>query len=159
MPGTIGAVLVSPSGCLVEYFGEGLPDELLEIFLADSKHPIYELEILPVLAAIECWADRIAGAPVVHYLDNNAARAAFVKGHAATRCGKIMLRAYVKIEYSLGIIPWFSRVPSDSNVSDRPSRLDFTDPCLQHAKRVRLDLPSHFLQWGISGCAGNQLTS
>ena len=159
MPGTIGAVLVSPSGCLVEYFGEGLPDELLKIFLADSKHPIYELEILPVLAAIECWADRIAGAPVVHYLDNNAARAAFVKGHAATRCGKIMLRAYVKIEYTLGIIPWFSRVPSDSNVSDRPSRLDFTDPCLQHAKRVRLDLPSHFLQWGISGCAGNQLTS
>ena len=159
IPGTIGAVLVSPSGSLVEYFGEGLPDELLQIFLADSKHPIYELEILPALAAIECWADRLAGSSVVHYLDNNAARAAFVKGHAATRCGKMMLRAYVKTEYDLGIIPWFSRVPSDSNVSDRPSRLDFTDPCLQHAKRVRLDLPSHFLQWGISGCAGNHLTS
>eukprot|EP00435_Cladocopium_sp_Y103_P029563 s887_g7.t1 len=46
--GTIGAVLISPSGVLCSYFSELVPGEWMEYFLRDSNHHIFELELLPV---------------------------------------------------------------------------------------------------------------
>ena len=56
---------------------------LLNDFLAESRHPIYELEIFPVVVAIRAWSKFIMGKLVVHYLDNDAARSAFIRASAS----------------------------------------------------------------------------
>ena len=52
--------------------------------LTDSDHPIYELEIMLILLATSVWREYIRGAPVVFYIDNDAARSAYIQGVGAT---------------------------------------------------------------------------
>ena len=54
-PGTIGGLLVDQWGRSVEYFGLAVPQSLLNQFLEESDHPIYELELLPVIVAVRIW--------------------------------------------------------------------------------------------------------
>ncbi len=49
--GGVGGVLVNPDGTLVSFFGGLLPDVLMRSFMAKSRSPIYELEVLPVYVA------------------------------------------------------------------------------------------------------------
>jgi len=46
--GTVGAVLVSPEGVVCRYFSERVPQQWMEWLLTTAKHPIFELELLPV---------------------------------------------------------------------------------------------------------------
>eukprot|EP00435_Cladocopium_sp_Y103_P062782 s463_g24.t1 len=149
-PATYGGVLISPSGTPVEMFGEQVPSTLLDEFLEDSKHPIYEMEVLPVVIACKLWTKYISGSPMVFYLDNVAVRASCIKGDGATKATKIMLFEFVKFEARFRILSWFGRVPSrsHSNISDGPSRLYFTDPLLRACRRVNVVAPSHLQQWG-----------
>ena len=135
--------MVNPSGKVVSFFGAYLPQPLLEEFLAKSNHPIYELEIFP----------HIVGKLVVHYLDNDAARSAFVRAHASTDLGAALIAEYVEFEYKCRFSPWFARVASHSNPSDEPSRMNFDAPWLRQASKVELVLPEHLSQWGIIGCS------
>ena len=152
-PASIGGVLVNPSGQVVSFFGAYLPQPLLEEFLSKSKHPIYELEILPLLVAVKIWSTNVVGKLVVHYLDNDAARSAFVRAHASTDLGAALIAEYVEFEYKCRFSPWFARVASHSNPSDEPSRMNFEAPWLRQASKVELVLPEHLSQWGIIGCS------
>eukprot|EP00435_Cladocopium_sp_Y103_P039415 s2955_g10.t1 len=154
-PATYGGVLVSPSGTPVEMFGEQVPSTLLDEFLAYSKHPIYEMEVLPVVIACKLWTRYITGSPTVFYLDNVAARASCIRGDGATKATRIMILEFVKFESRFRILSWFGRVPSHSNVSDGPSRLCFTDPLLRACRRVNVVAPSHLQQWGWKVRYGN----
>ena len=75
---TIGAVLVDPCGRVCSFFGEALDDECQSVFTKSSGHPIYELEILPVVLGVACWKELISGKQLVCYIDNSAAQAAFI---------------------------------------------------------------------------------
>jgi len=71
-PASIGGILLNPSGKVVSYFGAYISGSLLDVFLGESKHPIYELEIFTVVVAIRAWSKFIMGKVVFHYLDNVA---------------------------------------------------------------------------------------
>lgn len=118
-----------------------------------SKHPIYELEILPLVVAVKFWAKFIMGKLVVHYWDNDAARSAFVRAHASTELGAALIEQYVEFEFTCRFSPWFARVASHSNPSDEPSRTNFGAPWLQNAQQISLVLPAHMSEWGVIGCA------
>jgi len=159
-PSTVGGILISPCGVATSYFGEELSRALTEDLLIDSQHPIYELEVLPPLLAISAWSHYISGAPVIFYLDNDAARSAYVQGVGATRFAKIFTEKFVELESRLRVLSWFGRVPSHSNPSDKPSRLDFSDPLLKNGSRTKIQLPVHFEETGGGfGCTGNQSPS
>ena len=66
-PSTVGGVLISPCGITTECFGEAIHDSLTTEPFAESKHPIYELEVLPPLLAAQIWGHYIIGAPVVFF--------------------------------------------------------------------------------------------
>ena len=121
--------------------------------ILESKHPIYELEILPLVVAVKIWAKFIFKKLVVHYLDNDAARSAFIRANASTTLGSTLIAEYIHFEYKCRFSPWFARVASHSNPSDQPSRLDFTAPWIQHVQRVDVVLPAHLSEWGNNGCA------
>ena len=147
-PATFGAVLVAPSGTPIEMFGEQAPATLLDEFLHESQHPIYEMEVLPVVMACKIWTKYISGSPTVFYLDNTAARSACIKGDGANRATRRMLFELVKLESRFRILSWFGRVPSHSNLADAPSRLCFNDPLLKACRRISVVAPAHLEQWG-----------
>ena len=132
---SIGGVLISPHGSVVHYFGEMLNASLVADFEKDSEHPIYELEILPILIAVKLWSSLIANSQVVFYIDNEAARSAFIQGVGFTPIAKQLTVWYDNLEVDLNLITWFGRVASHSNIADGPSRLVFDDPLIQSATK------------------------
>ena len=95
---SIGGVLISPQGSVVHYFGERLNDSLVSDFETDSEHPIYELEILPILISVKLWSSLIANSQVVFYIDNEAARSAFIQGVGFSPIAKQMTVCYDTLE-------------------------------------------------------------
>ena len=152
---SIGGILINPTGKVISYFGSYISGTLLNDFLADCRHPTYELEIFPVVVVIRAWSKFIMGKLVVHYLDNDAARLAFIRADASTTLGAILVADYVDFEYRCYVSPWFARVASHSNPADQPSRLDFSPVWLRDAERFELVLPVHLSQWGINGCTNS----
>ena len=153
-PATIGGVLIHPCGGIVSCFGEALPEELTQQFLAESKQPIYELEFLPVLVSLVLWGATMASAHAVCYLDNDAARSSLIRAPGATELGAWLIELVVQFEMDHNLLPWFARVPSISNPADEVSRLDFQGKLFCNVKRIRVKLPSHLREWGIHGCSG-----
>ena len=84
------------------------------------------------------------------FLDNDAARSAYIQGVGATNFARSFTQKFVHLESALKILPWFGRVPSHSNISDGPSRLDFSNHLLKHCTRIRLHFPAHFNQMGLA---------
>ena len=123
---SIGGVLVSPQGTAVMAFGSVLPQEFAQHFFIDSKHPIYEVELLPLLVSLAIWGDGFDKCQVVFYVDNDSARAGLIKGAGATRMADAIIEYFCARESMLQLKVWFSRVPSHSNISDGPSRSDFS---------------------------------
>ena len=122
---SVGAVLINPMGKAVFAFGGFLPSELQAFFYRDSKHPIYEVELLPVLISTILWGDWFKQSQVVYYLDNEAAKAGFIKGAGATQLANVIVGSFCAQEAKLQLKTWFSRVATHSNLSDGPSRMDF----------------------------------
>ncbi|CAL1141652.1 unnamed protein product [Cladocopium goreaui] len=148
VPASVGAVLISPTGTPVQCFGEIVPKTLVDELLQHSSHPIYELEVLPVVMATRLWMKYLMGCPTVYFLDNVAARATYIKGVGATPPSILLLKDFVRLEARLKIYSWFGRVPSHSNVADSPSRLVFDDPVLSGCPRIRMVLPTHIHEIG-----------
>ena len=63
---SVGAILVSPWGKAVYAFGSELPPELHKTFYSDSQHPIYEVELLPVLISVFLWRRQIEQCQIVY---------------------------------------------------------------------------------------------
>ena len=112
---------------MVRYFSETVPEDWMEAFLEDSAHPIFELEVLPVLCSLFAWEPLVKNSQCVFYLDNEAARGALVNAATTTKWGKAMISQFVLKEMDAQIRVWFTRVPTSSNIADRPSRLDSTE--------------------------------
>ena len=127
---SIGGVLVNETGLVIECFGLEIEDSLREEFLAKSQHPIYELEIFPVLVALRTWKKQLSNSQVVFYLDHDAARSALIRADGSTELSQVILAEFVKLEKDTGILPWFARVPSASNPADDASRLVCNTPWL-----------------------------
>lgn len=123
--GTVGGVLVNPWGYCVQHFGCKIPSNIMDLLLEHSKHPIHEIEIIPVLLSFELWGPTVAHSQVVHYLDNESGRMALLKGVGETPSARLLIHSVMGAETSFQTKSWYARVPSASNIADDPSRLQF----------------------------------
>ena len=57
------------------------------------------------------------------YLDTEAGRSAYIKGHGATMVAAELVNDFTNVEMQRLLKSWFARVPSLSNLADSPSRL------------------------------------
>ena len=122
--GSIGAILVDPEGKVFRYFSEVVPGKLMDRFLEQTKHPIFELELLPVWCALFTWSGFLQNSLAVFYLDNEGAKAALINGATSTENGRLIIQQFVLKELQIQMRVWFSRVPTSSNLADAPSRLE-----------------------------------
>ena len=122
--GSIGGVLISPDGVLLQFFGGVVPSQVMGLLMGCSKNPIYELEVMPVLVAMVLWGTLCHNSQVCWYLDNEAGSSAFLKAFGATAFADNMVSQFADKEMAHAIKSWFARVPSASNVADPPSRCE-----------------------------------
>ena len=122
--GSIGGVLVDPAGNLVKYFSSEVPSSFMTKLCEASANPIYELELLPVLVAYLCWRPHLVSCQTVFYVDNDAARAGLTKAFGATQHAEAIVHQIMSLESETRNKPWYGRVPTASNISDDPSRME-----------------------------------
>ena len=120
--GGVGGVLVSSSGQYIQHFGAKLPQDWMDYFLTHSRHPIHEIEVLPVLISFYVWRKFISFSQVLHYTDNDSCRYALMKGAGETPVAKCLVSSIMEQEHLMQTKSWYGRVPSHSNPSDDPSR-------------------------------------
>ena len=82
--------------------------------------------------------DLFSGGQVVFCIDNESARMAYIKGVGETVRAARIIQAFVEREAELQHRVWFGRVPSFSNPSDAPSRMDFRAVVEEGATRTRV---------------------
>lgn len=122
----IGAVLFDSSGNVISYFSAELDQQLLAALNPSRKQTIiFECEFFALFCALHAWAD-VAGPAIVIYTDNNAVRDSMISCNTGNEVAKKILVATLVSEMQAQLTPWYSRVPTDSNCADAPSRLDIT---------------------------------
>eukprot|EP00438_Fugacium_kawagutii_P010313 Skav234595 [mRNA] locus=scaffold540:38875:40689:- [translate_table: standard] len=121
----IGGVLINSSGTMVSYFSQQLNLDALKLLgWGPKKTVIFEAELLALITAVTVWKSFIGGSLVVCYIDNNSARDVAISASARNSCANNLLDKLIAIEMETNSFYWYARVPSPSNIADKPSRLD-----------------------------------
>ena len=68
----------------------------------------------------------LVGEMAIFFVDNNSARDGLIRGYSPVLESCRLIGASAFLDAALGLVPWYERVPSASNIADDPSRLDFT---------------------------------
>ena len=140
--GGIGAVLFGPNGQVAGFFGESVSPRIMSLLLKQSRNPIFELELAPILISLEHWRSLLCGAQLVCYLDNDGARHTCIRCYAHREPANAWTALIVEAESALGLKSWYARVGTSSNIADGPSRLDFSAECLSGCLRSKPSLAS-----------------
>lgn len=135
--GGLGAVLVGAHGNCVSWFSFLLDKDLLHpILMAGGETIIGELETAAVAMSIHLWSEVLASQHVVFFIDNDGSKYSS-KSTMITRLCDVcseMLDSSV-------MLPWFTRIPSASNIADFPLRgIDHPMLCksqMLHREKVR----------------------
>ena len=145
---TVGGVLVEEHGYKREYFGFKVPPALVAAWQQNgTRQTIGQAELLPVLVAKLVWSRRLQGRRTLHFIDNESARLALIKGASPSAASASIIDAFWHNEARIAAASWFERVPSASNISDSASRLDFAAPELAGAVPIEA-------MWAAEGVAG-----
>ena len=135
----IGAVLFNPTGQPVKFFSHRLTPSVVKCLNPSSrKTAIYECEFFSLFASFLLWGDAVNGAVVI-YTDNNGVRDTLIACSTRNPVAKQILVATMALETLKQITPWYARVPTDSNLSDGPSRLSCEKVESLGAQRCEVD--------------------
>ncbi|CAE7396726.1 dnajb6-b, partial [Symbiodinium microadriaticum] len=129
--GSVGGVLIGLNGHPISFFSEVVPKPLMNVLLRDSKNPIFELELLPVLLAYKLWGRWCKSAQAIFYIDNEGARHAIIAAGGGSDHARVIIDGILFQETSLQVRSWYSTLPTHSNLADAPSRGDCAS-LLQH---------------------------
>ena len=118
----IGGVLITEStGCRV--FGSHVPRQLLQRWHAAGKeHLIGQVELYAVLVARSLWKELLSGRRVILFIDNWAVLDCYIPGTSKEKTWRELLLKIEEIDFTHPCYAWATRVPSESNIADPPSR-------------------------------------
>ncbi|CAE7270489.1 unnamed protein product [Symbiodinium sp. CCMP2592] len=122
----LGSVLMNQEGHILAWFGVLLPLSLAETLMSNKQKVINELESLVVLLSYALCKPLLQERQVMSYIDNEAARVTLLRMSSESQALTLLASACAVLEDQLAMVPWYARVPSRSNIADKPSRLDFT---------------------------------
>ena len=122
-PCGLGGVLVNSCGQQVSAFSLPLmPADLSVLGYPEKSTVIFEAELLALIVALIIWRKILRHRPCVAYIDNNSTRDVSISGTARTQPGRSLVSQLLEAEDVGGILAWYTRVPSSSNIADAPSR-------------------------------------
>ena len=137
--GGLGAVLVAPNGDCVSWFSFVLNGDLLLPLLSKGGETIIgELETAAVAMAINLWPRTLNSQHVVFFIDNDGAKYALIRGYSKSDMITQLCGFSSEILDDAVILPWFTRIPSASNIADFPSR-GLEHPLLCESQKISYD--------------------
>ena len=120
-PCGLGGVLVDSCGRQLSAFSLSLlPTDILTLGYPEKSTVIFEAELLHLLVALVFWRKILRNRPCVAYVNNNTTRDVSISGTARTQPGKSLVAQLLEAEDIGGILAWYTRVPSSSNIADAP---------------------------------------
>ncbi|CAE7480360.1 unnamed protein product [Symbiodinium sp. CCMP2592] len=156
--GGLGGVLLTGSGSALSFFSVPISEQQAKSMSLQDEHTIiYELEMFGVLIGFKLLVEKtaafaesyeqpgaVAGTGVIFYIDNDAARHAYIAGSSKKGVAGILIDEVNFLEYVHGILPWYARVASPANLADETSRmkldrvkrLGFRDESVEATKAV-----------------------
>ena len=119
---SVGAVLICPGGA-VWYFGCKVPTNTLNSWKIDGReHVIGLVELYACILALRHWKNLIKSERIILFVDNYGAQDCLVKGTASVKVWRELLLVLEEMDDELFQNLWVTRVPSQSNPADFPSR-------------------------------------
>ena len=94
--------------------------------LAAKGKYICQLELLGAIVAYTTFPDLLRRRLVHHFIDNQSAKGGLISGYSGKTDSALLIGLAYEEILRLGCYPWFSFVPSKDNISDDPSRNDFS---------------------------------
>ena len=117
--------MVGPNGNKVAFFSFSLDDDHMGIIGADTKKTIiFEAELLALVVAFSVWRDYLTAMSVICFVDNNSARDVAISGNGRNFTANSLIDFLLKLEMATCTTPWYTRIPTPSNIADNPSRGD-----------------------------------
>ncbi|CAE7892922.1 unnamed protein product [Symbiodinium necroappetens] len=122
---------VAGAGAVLQYSAEEgplvaeilVPECLLSHWARGGKTQlISQLELFPVLVSLATWGPSLAGRRILCFIDNNGVRDALIKGSSPLSDHFVMLAMIAWIARRYRLTLWFTRIASESNPADKPSR-------------------------------------
>ena len=143
--------MVDPSTGRCEEFGFFLPPALVErlCILTGGSQLVACAELLPAIAARIRWQGVLRGRRVLHFIDNDSVKQSLVRGYSPCLAVCTLLKRFWREEEGCDCVTWYSRVASESNPADAPSRLRFGAFNLFRTVRVE---PPRFLSELLADC-------
>ena len=119
----LGAVLANSSGEVISWFSLMVGPLDIALFLEPGRQTIIgELETLVVSMALLVWGNELQSVQLMVYIDNEGSKFALIKGYSVSLAITAICALASTCLDERCILPWFSRVPSPSNLADYPSR-------------------------------------
>lgn len=119
----VGATLHDPMGGPIEVLSARVSPGIVDSWrVSGQKQVIGQGELFPVLLARHTWRERLVGRQVIHFIDNDSAKDALIKGHSSHPASMEIIEQVWAQELELQSSSWYDRVPSASNPADGPSR-------------------------------------
>ena len=152
---TCGAVLFSSRLDTPQFFGFTVPEQLVsEWHCLGSRHCVAQAELLPAFVAKVTWQKEPTCAKVLHFIDNDSVKEALSRGNTGSLASIELLSKTIRQEVSNLSCTWYCRVPSASNLSDGPSRLDFTFVLSQGFARAKFELHEVLMRKTLNNTEG-----
>ena len=125
-----------------EVFGVVLPREIEARWRASGvEQVIAQAELLPILLALLVWRARLSGIYVIWWVDNDRARQGLVNGYSRSLRNARLIDDTLLFMSTMCTYSWYARVPTECNVADLPSRLEWDKllTVLPGARRGHID--------------------
>ena len=117
-----GAVLCTKDG-MVRILQFDVPPNLFARWRTiGTRHCAAQSELLPVLTGKCTWKDLLRGSDLMLYTDSNVVKHCLVKGSSSSLASRELLRCLAVVDLEIAGRFWVSRVPTNSNPADLPSR-------------------------------------
>ena len=121
----IGGVFFSTIFSKPKFFASKVHPRAVSEWSRDMKHIVGPVELYAVIAARLHWHQFISGQRIVYYVDKYPVLDALIKGTSTAVTFRDLLACYELKEQHGYSWAWFSRVPSESNCADAPSRGEY----------------------------------
>lgn len=121
--GGLGGVLIDDKGFCISWFGLQLDQSVCNLLNPDNKETIiYELELAATVLATSLWLSELSSGVHVAFGDNDSVRYTLIRGTAVGQVATNLLELHIQNEAHANLCSWYARVPTESNISDFPSR-------------------------------------
>ena len=114
-------------------------------WLHSRRQPIVLYEFFAVHTELAAWGDRLAGRRVIFWIDNRTAERILIRGSARPADPNVLVSWFWQRCALLRIRPEIYRVASSSNISDGPSRGDWSN-LGPEVVPGRVDLPPEMMR-------------